>query len=166
MNNVMEPMNAAELTERQRRLVELVATGLSVQQAATKAGFSPSYARKSSRLLKHPGIAQAIAAIRAEGRTLAAYGLAEAMKEAEDAARFARLKGNAMTLVKSVELRSRLSGLLIERIETVTVDLKGALEAASNRVMMVNAPSPQPCTNPGPATDPGEGLGAVSDINE
>lgn len=159
MNDGMEPMNTAELTERQRRLVEFVGSGLSVQQAATKAGFSPSYARKSSRLLNHPGIAQAIAAIRAEGRTLAAYSLAEAMKEAEDAARFARLKGNAMALVKSVELRSRLSGLLIERIETVTIDLKGSLEAAKNRVVMVNAPPPQLCANPGPATDPGRGFG-------
>ncbi len=157
MNDGMEPMIAAALTERQRQLVEYVASGMSVQQAATKAGFAPSYARKSSRLLKHPGIAQAIAAIRAEGRTLAAYGLAEAMKEAEDAARFARLKGNAMALVKSIELRSRLSGLLIERIETVAVDLKGALEAARNRVVMVNALPPQPCANPGLATDPERG---------
>lgn len=152
MNDGMEPMNAAEFTERQRRLVDFVASGLSVQQAAKKAGFSSSYARKSSRLLKHSGIAQAIAAIRAEGRTLAAYGLAEAMKEAEDAAKFARLKGNAMALVKSIELRSRLSGLLVERIETVTVDLKGSLEAARNRVMMLNAPPPQTCANQGPTT--------------
>ena len=145
-----EPMNEAGLTERQRRLVEFVATGLNVQQAATKAGFSPSYARKSSRLLKHPGIAQAIAAIRAQGRTLAAYGLNEAMKEAEDAARFARLKGNAMALVKSIELRSRLSGLLIERIETVTVDLKGSLDAARARVIN-STPERQLCAELGPA---------------
>ena len=159
MNDGMEPMNAVELTERQRRLVEFVASGDPVQQAARKAGFSASYARKSSRLLKHPAIAQAVAAIRAEGRTLAGYGLAEAMKEAEDAARFARLKGNAMALVKSIELRARLSGLLIERIETVTVDLKGSLEAARNRVVMVNAPPPQPCAIPGPVTTPGRGPG-------
>ena len=145
-------MNEGERTERLRKLVQYVATGDPVQQAARKAGFSPSYARKSSRLLKHPMIAAAVEAIRAEGRTLAAYGLAEAMKEAENAAMFARLKGNAMALVKSIELRSRLSGLLIERIETVTIDLKGALEAARNRVVMVNAPLPQPCTNQGPAT--------------
>ncbi len=152
-------MNEGELTERQRKLVQYVATGDPMQQAAKKAGFSPSYARKSSRLLKHPMIAAAVEAIRAEGRTLAAYDLSEAMKEAEDAARFARLKGNAMALVKSIELRARLSGLLIERIETVTVDLKGSLEAARNRVVMVNAPPPQPCAIPGPVTTPGRGPG-------
>jgi hypothetical protein len=146
-------MNEPELNDRQRKFVAEVARGVSAQDAARKAGFSPSYARKSSRLLKHPGIAQAIAAIRAEGRTLVAYDLAAAMREAESAATFARMNKNSMALVKACELRAKLSGLLIERIETVAIDLKGSLEQARARVLDVVSFPRQPRTVFGPATD-------------
>ena len=46
--------------------------------------------KAASRLLKNPTAARAIEAIRAEGRTVAAYGLVEVMKEAEGGATFAR----------------------------------------------------------------------------
>jgi phage terminase small subunit len=135
MNDGMEPMNAAELTERLRRLVEFVASGDPVQQAARKAGFSASYARKSSRLLKHPAIAQAVAAIRAEGREKAVYDLSRAMQESLDVIEFAKQHKNAMAYFKAVEHRAKLSGLLIDRVEVFTADLKGALLEASKRVV-------------------------------
>jgi len=159
MNDGMDPMDAADLTERQRRLVEFVASGLSVQQAATKAGFSASYARKSSRLLKHPAIAQAVAAIRTDARREAVYGLVEAVREIDKAIVFGYSVSNPMSVAKLLELKSKLFGLLVDRVEIATVDLKGALEAARNRVVMVNAPPPQPCANQGPATDPERGPG-------
>lgn len=55
---------------------------------------------------------------------MAIYGLVEAMKEAEDAAAFAKLHKNPMANVKACELRAKLSGLLIERVEVLEVDLK------------------------------------------
>ena len=78
-----------EPSDRQRRFIEAVARGLSVQEAARSAGFAASYARKASRLLKQPSIARAVATIREQARTVAVYGLVEAMKEAESAATFA-----------------------------------------------------------------------------
>lgn len=67
----------------------------------------------------------------------AVYDLTIAMKEANDAAAFAREKGNSMALVKAVELRSKLSGLLIDRIEVVPVNLSGALTRAEAGVINV-----------------------------
>jgi phage terminase small subunit len=93
----MEPMNEGELTERQRKLVQYVATGDPVQQAARKAGFSASYARKSSRLLKHPAIAQAVAAIRTDARREAVYGLVEAVREIDKAIVFGYSVSNPMS---------------------------------------------------------------------
>ena len=68
---------------------------------------------------------------------MAVYGLVEAMKEAEDAAAFARENKNSMALVKACELRAKLSGLLIDRVELVKVDLTGALARAEARVLSV-----------------------------
>jgi hypothetical protein len=126
-----------ELNDRQRKFVDGVAGGMKTQQAARAAGFAPSYARKASRLLKIPMIAAAVEAIREKGRDLAAYGLVEAMREADDAAAFAKLHKNPMALVKAFELKAKLSGLLIDRVEVATVDLRGALEAAERRVINV-----------------------------
>ena len=140
--NDPEPMHKGELNERQRRFVEEMARGLSTQQAATSAGYSPAYARKSSRLLKQPMIAKAIAEIREKGRTLAAYRLAEAMAEAYDAAAFAKANKNSMALVKACELRAKLSGLLVDRMEVVTLDLSSALQDARTRVIDVHTITP------------------------
>jgi phage terminase small subunit len=126
-------MKSAEPNDRQRRFIEAVARGIPAQEAARSVGYSPAYSRKASRLLKVPVIAQAIAAIREQGRTIAAYGLVEAMKEAESAATFARVNKNSMALVKASELRAKLSGLLIDRVEIAYVDLTGALAAARSR---------------------------------
>lgn len=146
MNEETEPTHEPALNERQRKLVQFVASGMNTQQAAKAAVFSPSYARKSSRLLRHPAIAQAIAAIRSEARTVAMYGVVEAMREASDAAAFAKASKQSMALVRAVELRAKLSGLLVDRVEVVNVDLRGALERAQVRV--INATQ-----LPGPSRD-------------
>jgi hypothetical protein len=46
---------------------------------------------------------------------------------------FTMKQKNSMAYYKAVELRTRLSGLLIERVETVNVDVTGALKAAKAR---------------------------------
>ena len=123
------------LNEKQQKFVSLVASGLSAQQAARQVGWSASYARKASGLLKNPSIRQAIDAIQAEARTVAVYGVVEAMREAGKAMQFATQHKNANAYVKAVELRAKLSGLLIDRVELVTVDLSGAIERAQHRVL-------------------------------
>jgi phage terminase small subunit len=115
-------------------------SGLSAQEAARHAGFSPSYAKKSSRLLKYPAIVAAVAGIRMEGRKLAAYDLKTAMREAEEVCAFARANRNAMAHCKGTELRAKLSRLLVDRVEVANVDLKGVLDRAAARVIQLNVP--------------------------
>jgi hypothetical protein len=133
---MLDDVNEEELNDRQRRFVEFVASGLSLAEAARHAGFSGSYARKANRvLMKHPAIASAIARIRMEGRKLSAYGLSEAMREAEAVCAFAKLHKNAMAYCKGTELRAKLSGLLIDHVVVATVDLTGALARAETRLL-------------------------------
>jgi hypothetical protein len=147
------------LDERQRRFVQFVAKGIPLKDAARQAGYSEAYSRKTRHLMKHPGIARELSIIQKEARIALSYDVQTAMLECAAVIAFAKSKGNAMAYCKTVELRAKLSGLLIDRVEVFSADLKGALEAARNRVVMVNAPPPQPCVNPGPATDPPRGTG-------
>lgn len=127
------------LTEKQRRYVEHVAAGMDSRAAALKAGYSPSFAKVAAhRLGKKLAVAQAIASIRSEGRTMAVYDLATAMREADDVCAFAKQHKNAMAYCKATELRAKLSGLLIERVEVVSVDLSGSLARAAHRVLQHN----------------------------
>jgi hypothetical protein len=65
------------------------------------------------------------------------------MNEVDDATAFARFNKNRMALVKACELRARLSGPLIYRVEIIQVDLRSALEAVEARVITVT-PLPLP----------------------
>jgi len=126
------------LTDKQRAYVENISRSLSSREAALAAGYSPSFSRVAAhRLGKKSEVSKAIESIRAEGRTMAVYDLATAMREAEDVCAFAKLHKNAMAYGKNTELRAKLSGLLIDRVEIVTVDLVGALERAERRVVDV-----------------------------
>ena len=82
-------------------------------------------------------MARELELIRARARDIASYTLVEAMGEANAAAQFARDNKNPMALVKATELRAKLSGLLIERVEVATVDLRSALDGARDRVLKV-----------------------------
>src|SRR6185369_15068226 len=126
---------ADTLTNKQRLYVENISRGLSSREAALAAGYSPSFSRVAAhRLGKKSEVSKAIESIQAEGRKVAVYDLATAMKEAEDVCAFAKLHKNAMAYCKGTELRAKLSGLLIERVEIATVDLTAALERAERRV--------------------------------
>lgn len=129
--------NTEHLTDQQRKYVQHLTAGMPSRAAAKAAGYSDSYAMVAAhRLGKKPTVVAAIARIREEGMKMACYDLAAAMAEADEAARFARLHKNSMANVKACELRARLSGLLIDRLELVPpVDLKSALEQAKRRVV-------------------------------
>src|ERR1044071_3950619 len=126
------------LTDKQRRFVDLYAGGMDKVHAARAAGYQGSGANKAgSRLMKNPIGRQAIESVQAQARTVAVYDLATALKEAEDVCAFAKLHKNAMAYCKGTELRAKLSGLLIDRVEIIPVDLVGALERAERRVIDV-----------------------------
>ena len=151
----MEPMkqDIDHLPDRQQRIIQRVASGQGWREAARAEGCKDSYARViRTRMQKNPAVAKAIESIRAEGRKIAVYGLVEAMQEAEDAASFAKLHKNPMANVKACELRAKLSGLLIDRVEVVEVDLTGALARAHARVLTIGAigPTALPVPSRGP----------------
>ena len=127
------------ITAKQQKYGELLATGLESVEAAKQAGFSPSFARAAKhRLSKLPAVAAVIEGIQKKGREMAAYGLAEALVQAQESIDFARLHKNPMAAVKGCELKAKLSGLLIERIEVAHVDLSGSLSRAAKRVIEIN----------------------------
>jgi hypothetical protein len=136
------------LTERQRQYAQHLARGMNSRQAALAAGYSESFSRVAMhRLGKKPEVAKAVEDIRKKGREMAVYGLLEAMQEADSAAAFAKLHKNPMANVKACELRAKLSGLLIERVEVATVDLTGSLQRAEARLLRaINITSRSPCS--------------------
>ncbi|MGH6819880.1 MAG: terminase small subunit [Methylocella sp.] len=149
-------MDSKPLTERQEKYVRSLTRGASSYESALAAGYSESYSRKSSvRLLKIPAVAQAIEGIRKEGRELAAYDLSRAVLRCEKAVDFAYEKGNPMAVVKGMELLCKLSGLLVEKLEVVSVNLVGALNEAKARAGRVSLPT---------ALGSGAGVGVV--LNE
>lgn len=127
------------LTNKQIKFLELVAAGVAQNEAGQQSGLTSSTSRY--RCLTNPVAVQYLQGIRAESRAIAAYDIASAMQEAKEARDFALLNKNPMAVVKATELRAKLSGLLIDRVEISTVDLTGALSRAEQRVLNV---TPQP----------------------
>jgi hypothetical protein len=125
------------LTGKQIRFIELFASGIEQKVAAEQAGLK----NRSSqyRTLTNPLAVQYLSTIRAESRAIAAYDIASAMQEAKEARDFAIEHENPMAVVKATELRAKLSGLLIDRVEIATVDLTGALQRAEQRFTAANA---------------------------
>jgi hypothetical protein len=87
---------------------------LGANHAAEKAGYDKT---AGSRLMKHPAIAAEVERRRAELRKETDYDVKAAMREAEEAMDFSRQTRNANAYVKAVELRSKLMGLLVEKMD-------------------------------------------------
>lgn len=75
---------------------------------------------------------------------MAVYDLATAMAEAEAVCTFAKKHKNAMAYCKGTELRAKLSGLLIDRVEVVNVDLRGSIARAEARIINATNVTPLP----------------------
>lgn len=140
------------LNDRQERFIKACASGSNTTKGALAAGYSPTYAKAAGqKLAKNPEIKAAIESIRAEGRQVAAYDLAQAMQESLDVIEFAKANKNAMAYFKAVEHRAKLSGLLIEQIhlKTEIIDIAQALEMpASGSQPPSTHQFPNLCTHP------------------
>lgn len=90
------------------------------------------------RFLDRPQVQAEIKKIREKAEQEAAYGANEAMKEAEEAMAFAKETRNANAFVKAVELRSKIKGLLIDK-----VDLRSQ-SAFSIQIVGLDRGAPQP----------------------
>ncbi|WP_119462932.1 terminase small subunit [Rhodospirillaceae bacterium SYSU D60014] len=92
--------------------------GGSASAAARAIGYAPASARKTaSRLLKDPTVQEMIEKARSELQARASYSADSAMKELDQAMDFARETGNATALARVIELRAKLAGLMVERVD-------------------------------------------------
>ncbi len=122
------------LSDRRRKFALGIARGLSARKAAEQAGFSRSYAKKSRRLLKGSAVASEVRRAQTVIQEVAVYDVTAAMVEIDAAMAFAKLHRNSMAMMKLIELKAKLNGLLVERHEVVRLDLKQALADAQVRV--------------------------------
>lgn len=158
----MSRRKADTLTVQQGKYVEGRARGLSPTESALAAGYTRSYSLKAvNRIDRLPAVAQAIAVIQAKARELSVYDLTVAMRESEEVIAFAKEHRNAMAYFKAVEHRAKLSGLLIDRIQVATVDVRSALEEAHRRIRNISPvssdDSPQSKTRAGGGAGGGGG---------
>lgn len=102
-------------------------------RAATAAGYS-SAKGTASKVANRPAVQSALSEVRSKVSSVAAYTLEAAMDQAEAAAQFAIETGNANAYVKAVELKAKLSGHMIERIQQqispFTLRIRGVREKA------------------------------------
>jgi len=124
-----------QLTAPQTEFLDLLATGLSQREVAKRFHWSLS---RVYTLMRNSLAQQYLSSIRAESRAIVVYDIATAMEEALADHAFAISTKNANAAVKATELRAKLSGLLIERVELFTADLRGALDLARRKVIQVS----------------------------
>lgn len=135
-------MKPRPLTLKREKYVQAVAAGVASEPAAVAAGYRPSYAKVLARRCKNvPEVQSAIASIQAKGREAASYDLAKALADCDLAIAFAIEHKNPMALVKATELKCKLSGLLVDRVEVQTVDLTKALADARGRLRPIVLPA-------------------------
>ena len=127
------------ITPRQLHYAELRGSGLSQAEAARQAGYSAKAA--ACKADRNPIVQQYLNGIQNAARVKAGYTVAIAMEEAKDSMRFAHETKNANAYCKAVELRAKLSGLLIERVEVVSIDLSGSIARAEQRVLTQLTPA-------------------------
>ena len=138
------------LTPRQERYVSFVLSGLTETEAARRAGYGAAYSKVAgSRIGIIPVVKMAIEKGQAQLREKALYEVEQAVAEVDKAIAFGYERTNPMSVAKLLELKCKLYGLLIERVETVTLDLKSALADAERRVVNATA---LPLLNPSEET--------------
>ena len=129
-----------QISPQQMRYAEYRAQGLSQTESAAKAGYA--HRGGAYKAERNPMVVEYLAEVKRNVQVQAAYIVTTAMDEAKEGMIFAKETENAAAYVKAVELRAKLSGLLIDRVEVFTADLKGALLEASKRIINVTPHSP------------------------
>ncbi len=129
---------ADKLTPRQQLFIAHYLKGAPATAAAREAGFSEAYAHKAPRvLLAKPLIKAAIDAAQGELRAKASFEVEDALREADEMIGFAKQHKNAMAAAKLLELKMKLFGLLVEKLDVrqTLVDLGGAMLEARTRAL-------------------------------
>lgn len=152
-----EAADGGTLTPRQAAFVQAYAVGdKSATAAAIAAGYSPKSARAQVYdLMRNPGVKAELEGIHERITQRTVYDAAAAFDEAGEGIELARKSGNAHALVKAVELRAKLHGLLTDRlqVDSVSIDLIGALQDAKARLHPRFAAALRPTRDPAPAIE-------------
>jgi len=125
------------LTPKQFRFVLAYCGGLDQKNATLAAGYSAKSTAAAYDLMHTPAVRAAIDEMQAKLRAKTTYEAADAFREAGEAIKFAKETKNANALVRALELRARLNGLLTEKVSLEvehSIDIAGALDAARSRV--------------------------------
>jgi len=126
------------LPGKQRAFLDAYALCRNGTQAAKSVGYTDRSAPQMAKVILAKPIAQEyLSKIQASSNAIVAYDLATAMTESLEVIAYAKECKNAMAYFKAVEHRAKLSGLLIDRVQVATVDIKGALEEARTRTLEV-----------------------------
>ena len=131
-----------ELNPRQLTFVKHYTSGLhSAAEAARMSGYAPAHARRASQyILSQQKIKQAIAEARTAIGAATVYDGVAASKELDTVIAFARETKNATAMTRAIEIRLKLHGLLIERVQMTTIDIAGALAEARARAAQTYTP--------------------------
>lgn len=119
--------------------VKLIQSGMPRYEAAIQAGFNQYTAQKAKiRIEGIPEVKKLIELAHVTAQIEGQYGLKEAVSEVDRAITFAYEQENPNAIAKLLEHKSKLYGLLVEKIDVKTtfIDLKGALQEAKNRVLI------------------------------
>lgn len=108
----------AGLTPRKEQFaLEYIRTGAAKASAIT-AGYSPNSATSAAgRLLHDPHVKALIDAARERSTAVAQYTATTAMREIDDAIAFSKSSKNATAYVSALQLKAKLSGLLVDRAD-------------------------------------------------
>lgn len=129
-----------ELTPRQAQFVSAyIANGGNGVRAAIEAGYAEKSAagRAHTLLTTTPAVMDAVAKVRTEITERGIYNVERAMADLDEAADFCRQHKQGTALVRAQELKMKLSGLLVERLDmrVQPPDISEALIEARKRVM-------------------------------
>jgi phage terminase small subunit len=108
------------LTAKQEAFCQAVVSGMSQADAYRKAYDAgnmkaETIQKRASELMANGEVSGRVKELRAPVIAKLQYGLEDAMTEAEEAFKVAKLKENGGAMVAAVQLRAKLNGLLVER---------------------------------------------------
>ena len=129
-----KPRGLSKLKPRHYDYLRLRQAGKSQKEAIQLTGLPQKTAYRAE---KHPDGAKFLAEIAENARIAGQYGVKEAVQEVDKAISFAYEQENPNAIAKLLEHKSKLFGLLVEKIDVTTtyIDLKGALDQAKERVL-------------------------------
>ncbi|SFP63827.1 terminase small subunit [Frateuria terrea] len=129
-----------QLSQKQRLFIAELQKGANGADAAKAAGYSPHAAKfQAYRLMQNELVRAELDKVRQNLAAATEYNGERCMAELDSAIAFAKEHKQANAVVKAVELRARLAGLLRDKLDVTVeqrVDINDALEAARARAAL------------------------------